>query len=120
VSAGDTVTVSITQQSIGVWDISITDLPSGGTYSQSVNYASSVSSAEWIQEAPSTGKGVVILDQFGTVQFTGASTVRNGTTVTPATAGATAVTMVNTKSGVTLATPSPLGADGASFSVTRQ
>jgi hypothetical protein len=120
ISADDTVTVSITQQSIGVWDINISDLTSGGTYSRTVSYASSTSSAEWIQEAPSTGKGVVILDQFGAVQFSAASTVVNGTSATPANAGATAVTMVNTKTGTTLAIPSALGADGASFSVTRQ
>jgi hypothetical protein len=84
-----------------------------------VSYASSASSAEWIQEAPSTGKGVVILDQFRSVNFTNASTVMNGAPVTPATAGATAVTMVNRKTGVVLATPSALGADGASFSVAR-
>jgi hypothetical protein len=85
-----------------------------------VTYASSTSSAEWIQEAPTAGKGgVVLLDRFGTVRFTNASTVKDGKTVTPAMAGATAVTMVNNKTGVTLATPSALGADGASFSVTR-
>jgi hypothetical protein len=43
----------------------------------------------------------------------------NGQTVTAAAAAAKAVTMVNNKSGVTLATPSPLGTDGASFTVTR-
>jgi hypothetical protein len=119
VSAGDTVTVTISQQSVNFWGISITDVATGGTWSGAVSYASSASSAEWIQEAPSTGKGVVILDQFGSVNFTNASTVMNGAPVTPATAGATAVTMVNRKTGVVLATPSPLGADGATFSVAR-
>jgi len=85
-----------------------------------VTYASSVSSAEWIEEAPTAGKGgVVVLDRFGTVQFTNASAVKDGQTLTPAAAGATAVTMVNNKTGVTLATPSALGPDGESFAVTR-
>jgi hypothetical protein len=119
VNAGDTVSVSITQESSGTWRITISNATTGGTYSTTVSYASSTSSAEWIQEAPSTGKGVVLLDRFGTVRFTNASTVLNGKTVTAAAAGAKAVTMVNNKSGVTLATPSALGADGASFTVTR-
>ncbi|HYR93364.1 MAG TPA: G1 family glutamic endopeptidase [Methylomirabilota bacterium] len=119
IAAGDTVTVSITQQSVNFWGISMTDVTSGGSWTGTVQYTSSVSSAEWIQEAPSTGKGVVVLDQFGTLQFTNTSTVMNGTAVTPAAAHATAVTMVNRKTGVTLATPSALGPDGTSFSVAR-
>jgi hypothetical protein len=112
VNAGDTITVSITEQS------SIVDATSGGTYSGNVTYASSGSSAEWIEEAPSSGRGVVLLDRFGTVQFTNASAVDNQQTVTAAAAGATPVTMIN-GSGVQLATPSALGTGGASFSVTR-
>jgi hypothetical protein len=119
VAAGDTVTVSITQRSVNFWGISMIDVTTGGSWTGTVQYASSASSAEWIQEAPSTGKGVVILDRFGTVEFTNASTVMNGTAVTPAAAHATAVTMVNRKTGVTLATPSALGPDGASFGVAR-
>jgi hypothetical protein len=119
VNAGDTVSVSITQESSGTWRITITNATTGGTYNTTVPYASSLSSAEWIQEAPSTGKGVVLLDRFGTVRFTNASTVLNGGKVTAAAAGAKGVTMVNNKSGVTLATPSPLGTDGASFTVLR-
>jgi hypothetical protein len=120
VNAGDTVTVSLAQQTAGVWNITIRNATSGGVYTGTVTYASSTSSAEWIEEAPTAGKGgVVLLDRFGTVQFTNASAVKDGQTVTPAAAGALAVTMVNNKTGVTLATPSALGADGASFTVTR-
>jgi hypothetical protein len=120
VNAGDTVTVSLTEQTAGTWNITIRNATSGDVYNGTVTYASSVSSAEWIEEAPSAGRaGVVVLDSFGVVQFTNASAVKDGQTVTPAAAGATAVTMVNTKSGVTLATPSALGSDGASFTVTR-
>lgn len=118
VNAGDSVTVTITQTSSGVWNISIQDATSGGSYTGTVNYTSSLSSAEWIEEAPSSGRGVVLLDQFGTVQFTNASTLLNQRTVSAGAAGATSVTMIN-NSGVQIATPSPLGAGGASFSVTR-
>jgi hypothetical protein len=118
VNAGDAVTVSITQQSSEVWNITIQDATSGGNYTGTVTYVSSGSSAEWIEEAPTSGGGVVLLDRFGTVQFTNASAVENQQTVTPAAAGATSVTMINS-SGVKLAIPSALGAGGASFSVAR-
>lgn len=58
-------------------------------------------------------------DRFGAVQFTNAAAVKDGQTLTPAAAGATAVTMVNNETGVTLDTPSALGPDGESFAVTR-
>jgi hypothetical protein len=120
VNAGDTVTVSLTQQTPGVWNITIRNATSGGVYNGTVTYASSTSSAEWIEEAPTAGKGgVVLLDRFGTVRFTNASAVKDGQAVTPSAAGALAVTMVNNKTGVTLATPSALGSDGASFTVKR-
>jgi hypothetical protein len=120
VNAGDTVTVSLTQPTAGTWNITIRNGTSGGVYNGTVSYASSTSSAEWIEEAPTAGKGgVVLLDRFGTVQFTKASAVKDGQAVTPAATGALAVKMVNNKTGVTLATPSALGADGASFTVTR-
>jgi len=120
VSAGDTVTVSLIQQTAGSWNITITNATSGGVYNGTVTYASSAASAEWIEEAPTAGRGgVVVLDSFGAVQFTNASAVKDGQTVTPAAASATAVTMANNRSGVTLATPSALGSDGASFTVTR-
>lgn len=118
VNVGDVITVSIAQQSSGVWNIAIQNATSGGGYSGTVIYTSSLSSAEWIEEAPTSGGKVVLLDRFGTIQFTNLSTVDNQQTVTPAAAGATAVTMVNSL-GVTLATPSALSASGASFSVTR-
>jgi hypothetical protein len=118
VSSGDAITVSITQQSAGVWNIMIQDGTSGGSYAGTINYSSSLSSAEWIEEAPTLGNRVQLLDHFGTVQFSNLSTVDNQKTATPAAAGATPVTMANSP-GVTLATPSALGAGGASFSVTR-
>jgi Peptidase A4 family len=119
VNAGDSVTVSITEQSNNVWNITIQDVTSAGSYTGTVTYTSSGSSAEWIEEAPSSGRGIVLLDQFGTVHFTNASTVENQKTLTPAAAGATSIAMIN-NSGVQLAIPSALGADGASFSVTRE
>jgi hypothetical protein len=119
VSPGDSVTVSISLQSGSAWQISMANNTTGQTYERTVQYTSSLSSAEWIQEAPSAGRGgVVPLDNFGTVQFTGGSAVKDGQTATIAQAGAHAITMVGAGRQA-LAQPSSLGADGASFSVAR-
>jgi hypothetical protein len=83
------------------------------------HYKSSLSSVEWIQEAPSAARGQQIpLDNFGTVKFTGGSAVKDGKTVNISESGARAITMIN-RSGQPQATTTPLGSDGASFSVSR-
>jgi hypothetical protein len=119
VSPGDSVTVSIAQQSGSTWLITMTDTTTGQSYQRTVQYDSSLSSAEWIEEAPSAGRGgPVPLDDFGTVQFTGGAAVKDGQSVTIAQAGARAITLVGAARQA-LAQPSALGADGASFSVAR-
>jgi len=118
VNTGDAVTVAITKQSGNQWEITFKDNSNGQTYSTTVSYISSLSSAEWIEEAPSDGLHELPLDNFGTMQFTGGQTIQNGTTVNLAQADAQAITMVN-NFGQTLASPSAIGNDGASFSVTR-
>ena len=83
-----------------------------------MTYASSRSSAEWVQEAPSSGRGIMPLDDFGTIRFTDGSAVRDGKTMGLSTLGATPVAMIN-RAGQAVAQPSTLGADGSSFTVTR-
>ena len=119
VSAGDSVSVSISQQPDGTWQIGIRDTTTGQSYQKSVTYASSRSSAEWVEESPVAGRRLLLpLDNFGTVTFTGASTVEDGQQRSIAQAGGQSITMLNT-TGQPLAQPSALGADGISFSVTR-
>jgi len=117
VNAGDSMTVSVTQTSSGQWQLSLKDDTTGQTYQTTAQYQSALSSAEWIEEAPSGPGGELPLDNFGTVQFSGASAVKNGQTVTIAQANGQPITLASR--GQTLASPSALGADGASFSVTR-
>jgi len=88
------------------------------SYQRTVTYSSSRSSAEWVEEAPSSGRGIIPLDDFGTVRFTGGSAIRDGKTLNLTALGATAVAMIN-RSGQAIAQPSTLGADGSSFAVTR-
>ena len=119
VNPGDSVTVSIAEQSTNAWLISFTDNTTGKSYQQTVQYASSHSSAEWIQEAPSASRGGVLpLDNFGTVTFSNGSTVKNGQTESISAAGATGISMIGAGRQA-LAVPSSLGSDGASFSVSR-
>ncbi|HEV8535454.1 MAG TPA: G1 family glutamic endopeptidase [Candidatus Limnocylindria bacterium] len=118
VTAGDSVTVTITEQSTGDWLIAMKNNSTGRTYNVTVQYSSSNSSAEWVQEAPSIGRGLVALDQFGTLQFTGGSAVRDGKTMTLAALGARAITMINAQ-GQAIAQPSTIASDGSSFTVTR-
>jgi hypothetical protein len=118
VAPGDSVTVSITEQSSGQWLIAMTNNTTKSSYQRTVTYASSRTSAEWVQEAPSSGRGIIPLDDFGTVRFTDGSAVRDGKRMTLSALGATPVAMIN-RSGQAIAQPSTLGDDGSSFAVTR-
>ena len=118
VSAGDSVTVSITAKSGNDWAIALKNNTTGETYDQTVQYASSLSSAEWVQEAPSAGRGIVPLDNFGTLAVSKASAVRDGKTMNLAQLGAKPVSMINGR-GEVLAQPSSLSSDGNGFTVTR-
>jgi hypothetical protein len=118
VIAGDTVTVTITEQSNGVWLIVMVNNTTSDSYEKTLRYASSRSSAEWVQEAPSTSRGIVPLSDFGTVRFIAGSAVRDGVNMGLSALGATPVAMVN-RAGQAIALPSTLGADGSSFVVTR-
>lgn len=118
ISPGDAVSVSITESSQGMWNISFDDATTGKTYETSVQYDSSLSSADWVEEMPVEVGGIVGLDDFGTVRFTAGYAIENGNVVTIRSSGATPLTMDNSD-GVAVATPSALGADGSSFDVIR-
>ena len=118
VSAGDSVTVTITQQGGNDWLIAMKNNTTNGSYSVTVQYSSSSSSAEWVQEAPSVGRGLISLDQFGTVKFSGASAVRDGKTMSLSALGAKAITMINGQ-GQAIAQPSTIASDGSSFTIAR-
>ena len=118
VGPGDSVTVTITQKGELDWLIDMRNNTTGGRYNTTVQYRSSGASAEWVQEAPSIGRGIVPLDDFGTLKITGASATRDGATLDLRGLGAKAITMINS-ARLPLAIPSVIGADGASFTVTR-
>jgi hypothetical protein len=119
VHAGDSISVSIAEQSTDQWLIQFTNNTTGQTYEQPQQYTSSHSSAEWVEEAPSGGRGGVLpLSNFGNIDFSNGTTVKNGQTLTIAGANARAITMVGNNE-VALAVPSKLSDDGGGFSVAR-
>lgn len=118
VSSGNSVTVSVNQQSQGVWKIFFRNNTSGESTSLMQSYDSSLSSADWIEEAPSGIRRVMPLNNFGTIKFSNAAAVRNGQSVNLAQSNAQAINMCNI-SGQTLAMASGVTNDGAGFSVSR-
>jgi len=118
VSPGDAMTASIKEISTNVWTITITDTTTGQSYSTNVNYSSSHSTADWIEEAPSTTGGRVMpLANFGSVSFTNASATLNGVATGMSTMGLSSITMTDSRGNI-IATPS--GVSNNSFSVTYQ
>ena len=118
VKAGDSITVTVSTQQSGQWLIYINNNSTGQNYQTTVQYNSSLSSAEWVEEMPVGNTGFIPLDNFGGVNFSNATTVENGQTLTAVQAGAQAMNMLNS-SNQNLADASALGSDGTSFGVTR-
>ncbi len=125
VSPGDSVSVSLLEEGAGSsqWLVVFANNTTGQQYQTTTTYTSSLSSAEWIEEMPTVSEGRLTardfsLDNFGTVAFTNAQATQNGANVSVASANAAPMSMISGQNQ-TLATPSTLGSDGKSFSVTR-
>jgi len=119
VSPGDSVTVSIMQAGPGHWHIAFVNNTTNKQTSVDVDYDSSLSSAEWIEEMPAAAsdRSFIPLDNFGTLSFSSAATVKDGQRISLSEAVALPVSMLNLQ-GEMLATPSLVG-DNGSFSVVR-
>ena len=106
-SAGDRMTVSIAQQSVGLWSIRVSDDTTGQVFTISQSYSGQLTSAEWIVEAPADLSGnVLTLGQyspsvvFTNLQYTGTAT--------------SSVDVSLIQSGAVVSTPSSLSANGFS------
>lgn len=116
VSPGETITVDIANQGGDNWLITIDDA-GHWTWSDVVPYASSESSAEWIQEAPELAGAQTIPAGVGDVAFGPTSTyTEDGTTYTIAEGNPTLIDE-SPIGVVNEATTSGLAADGQSFDV---
>lgn len=74
IHAGDQITASVTcvaacSKNRQTWTLAMTNATTGQHWSQTVQYASSRLSAEWIEEAPSSSAGVLPLANFATASF---------------------------------------------------
>jgi len=120
VTPGDDMSAAIAQTANGQWSITITDSTTGKSFSTTVTYTSSLSSAEWIEEDPSSSFGNLLpFDIFAPVTFTGVTTTASGNSITAAAGDAQPITLVSQNGRQSLAAPSALGTDGKSFTVTR-
>jgi len=117
VKPGDSVTTTITKGTGNNWTIAIIDNTTKKSFTKSVAYASSLTSAEWVEEMPLTNIPSVMLDNFGTIKFTSGWVIENGTKNTLYTTGAQNIVMKNIF-GQNVATTSPVTSDN-SFTITR-
>lgn len=117
INQGDSIHASLSGNN-GVWTIAITDVTTNQSFTTTVSYASSLSSAEWIEEDPSYSGGQLMpLDNFGTIPFSGSYATIGGVSTSLAGAKSQPITLVD-GSGHVIATPSTITSDGLGFSVT--
>ena len=106
VAPGDTMKASVTYQSRGTFQLSLTDVTRGWTHTVTPTLKrASRGSAEVIVEAPSSSGGVLPLADFGTASFSGATV--NGSLLSSSTPGVDPITMV-TSGGTVKAQPGSL------------
>jgi hypothetical protein len=114
VHPGDHIHCTIAAVVPGLWQIALSDLTDGQSFAETLPYASTEDTAEWIVETPlvvgTSGTGEAALPNMTTVSFTGATV--NGANAHLAAADEMQLVDSN---GNPIATPSAPGADTASF-----
>jgi S1-C subfamily serine protease len=120
VHPGDEVSATIAQQAPGSWHISMANRKTGQSTEQTVQYASAMSSAEWIQGLPASKDkaGLTSFDAYNSVSFSNASTVKDGQNRSLNELGPVAVMMTDA-AGQLLATPSDVDQTGSGFGIAR-
>jgi hypothetical protein len=71
ITPGDKITAFVKNTSGNAWTISISDVTTGKSFSINKNYSGAGKSAEWIQEAPTGGSGVLPLAHYSETEFSG-------------------------------------------------
>lgn len=113
VTPGNTMTASVKEIAAGSWQIVLTDVTTGVSFTKIVSYRGPGTSAEWIEEAPTVGFRQSTLADFGTVDFAGATINGASPRLVTTESGA----MVNA-SGLVIAAPSAPNTAGNGFSDT--
>lgn len=105
VHPGDVIDCSISETVPGLWDITLSDVTDGQSFTETVPYTSTEDTAEWIEETPvvlGTGSaGISALPDLSTVSFSTAKVNGAGANLV----AADAIQLVST-TGTPLATPS--------------
>ena len=122
ISPGDTIQASIqlTNQTLNLWVINLTDTTNGQSFQNTFTYASSQLSAEWIVERPTVNNVISRLANFGEMTFFNCTATVNSITSDIASFSETAVVMYSSSSpvnSVQLTDVSALNPDGNSFTV---
>jgi hypothetical protein len=115
---GNTVTASISYNGWSRWSVRLRNLSSGRSTARTLHYRSSLSSAEWIEEAPSGTSGVEPLARCGSVYLRSARLTAGGRTSGLAGRSITRLVLVDTR-GASLLLPSALYAWRTAFTVWR-
>jgi hypothetical protein len=118
VHPGDSISVAIIETAVDTWNVVITNNTSHQQFAKVVNYHSSHSSAEWIQERPMVNGAFAELSGFTPVHFSGTTAVQNGQRMALSQLNAQILNMLDIPSNTALAVPSPLSNEGA-FNVVR-
>ena len=112
VNPGDVMTVSLTQGAPD-WTITVTDTTNGQTFSTKENYSGPMTSAEWIQEAPTVKGRIAPLADDGTFEFDNATA--NG--VSPGFTSSDSGVMVKRRGRDVISIPSTPNPAGNAFAV---
>lgn len=118
VQSGDQISASILEIDTNRWKISLDNITTGEHFEKLTSYKSSRSSAEWIEEAPSSEAGLLPLDNFKRIRFQNCSAIKDGRLVSLAEAGADAVAL-GSGSGKILAVPGKIKPSSKGFDIVR-
>ncbi|MHB8620314.1 MAG: G1 family glutamic endopeptidase [Chloroflexota bacterium] len=108
----DLISINISLQPDSSWKISIANKVTNQAYSTSVNMSFVNNSAEWIEEVPHGLMG----DEFGEIQFSQCSVVRDGQTLNLAQSKPIYTNMTDA-GGQSMAGPTSMTSDGAGFAI---
>jgi hypothetical protein len=117
VAPGDAVSASVHYNGGSSYQLTIDNTTRGEHFSQAFTGSAQRSSAEWITEAPSSGR-VLPLADFGSTTFTDCSATLNGHTGAISDSAWQYDELTMAGRGYVKAVPSDLSSDGSSFGVT--
>jgi hypothetical protein len=112
VKPGDHMSASIKQSQGSSWTITLTDVTTGQSFTSSKTYTGPLTSAEWIEEAPTVGGHVAPLAHYGSSVFDPGTVNGGSPSFVPSEGG------VMIQSNTQVSTPSLPDADVDGFRVT--